>query len=583
MRRCRPEITVIAVLAIVTASVFWCVLGADFVAWDDDVEVYANPHLTGVTPDALRWMFFGTGYVVRYQPLTWLTWSIVFELFQLRPVGYHLASLLFHCLNTALVFLLIRRLLLLAQPGETNGAKRPHLLVSAGLGALLWAVHPLRVEVVAWASAFLHCQALFFLLVAALCYLEAGTRLDSSRRLYYWASVASFMLSLLSYPIGLGFVVVIMVLDFYPLKRFAGSFWSGAAWRIWREKLPFVGAAGLVLGFTLLLRFNTSATWQRPVSLADFGVVDRVMQACYVWAYYLWKPWVPFNLSPIYMTLGSFMPWSLPFVSSLGLILALSVVLAWNRERWPGAAGLWVCHLAWLVPVLGLTEHPHCANDRYGLVVGLFWSILGAAMLVKLCDRRGAFLAGVMGTILLVGFLGSLSVRQIGIWNNSVSLFQYILTRLGDDPYRSVIYVRLGIAQTKAGHPLEAAAAFNEAVRIDPNNRIAHFNLGEIYSSRGNWAEAKKHYSRAVELAPDDVDALNNLGIVLAAMKDLPGAADCFSQAVRTHPQSLNSNYNLGLTLQKLGKSEEGRVYLERADQLRRGSASSAAPLSPGH
>src|ERR1044071_5490656 len=109
MRRCRPKITVIAVLAIVTASGFWGVLGADFVAWDDDVEVYANPRLRGVTPDALRWMFFGTGYVVRYQPLTWLTWSIVFELFQLRPVGYHPASLLFHCLNTALVFLLIRR------------------------------------------------------------------------------------------------------------------------------------------------------------------------------------------------------------------------------------------------------------------------------------------------------------------------------------------------------------------------------------------------------------------------------------------------------------------------------------------
>src|SRR5437016_2222837 len=339
MRRYLSESLIVFGLLLLTAFVYWPALENDFVYWDDDVEIYANPHLKGVTPQTLHWMFLETGYVVRYQPLTWLTWEIIYELFGLKASGYHLASLLFHCANTALVFLLIRRLLLLVQTKELNRPKYNYLLVCAGLGTLLWALHPLRVEVVAWVSAFLHCQALLFLLAAALCYLESVSRepADRLRKFFYWASVGSFAASLLSYPIGLGFVVILVVSDFYPLKRFSGSWWNAAARRVWLEKLPFVAVACLVLGFTLLLRFNTSRQWRPPVSLADFSVFHRLMQGCYVWAYYLWKPWVPFNLSPVYTTLGSFAPWSPPFGFILSLILALSGVLAWKRKRWPGA------------------------------------------------------------------------------------------------------------------------------------------------------------------------------------------------------------------------------------------------------
>src|SRR5205823_7619 len=103
-------------------------------------------HLKGITPETLRWMFFGTGYVVRYQPLTWLTWSIIHEFFQLRPIGYHLASWLFHCLNTGLVFLLIRKLLLIVHPPREEDTGHSSLVLCSALGALLWALHPLRVE-----------------------------------------------------------------------------------------------------------------------------------------------------------------------------------------------------------------------------------------------------------------------------------------------------------------------------------------------------------------------------------------------------------------------------------------------------
>src|SRR6185369_1158212 len=257
-----PNLPLLVVL-IVTGAVYWRVLAADFVYWDDDVEIYANPHLKGITPESLRWMFFGTGYVVRYQPLTWLTWSILYEFFQLRPLGYHLASWLVHCFNAGLVFLLIRKLLLIVHPTREESSGDRSLVVCSALGALLWALHPLRVEAVAWVSAFLHLQALFFLLISTLCYLEACSSAATAkrRRLCYWTSVTTFGLSLLSYPISLGFVIVPAMLDVFVLKRFVpgrGAWRNSANWRLWLEKLPFLGVACLVLGITLLLRLNTS-------------------------------------------------------------------------------------------------------------------------------------------------------------------------------------------------------------------------------------------------------------------------------------------------------------------------------------
>src|ERR1051325_7201264 len=131
-----PTILTLLVVMFVTGVVYSPVLTADFVYWDDDVEIYSNPHLKGISPETLRWMFFETGYVVRYQPLTWLTWSIIYDFFRLRPFGYHLASWLFHCLDTGLVFWLIRKLLLIAQPAHTNDAVDRHIALCSALGAL---------------------------------------------------------------------------------------------------------------------------------------------------------------------------------------------------------------------------------------------------------------------------------------------------------------------------------------------------------------------------------------------------------------------------------------------------------------
>src|SRR5439155_19320760 len=195
--------------------------------------------------------------------------------------------------------------------------------------------------------------------------------------------------------------------------------------------------------FTLLLRFSTRAEWVPAASLQDFGLLHRVMEGFYVSAYSLWSPWVPVDLSPVYTTLVRFNPLSPRFLLSLGLVLVLSSVLVWQRRRWPAGLALWICHLAWLVPVLGLTEYPHYANDRYTLVVGLFWSFLASGLLFRLGEKRAWRIPAITVLVALTAFLGMLSARQLGIWRNSVVLFKYMIEKLGNDPYRADIYWRL--------------------------------------------------------------------------------------------------------------------------------------------
>ena len=610
-RRLTPANLSLAIVMLITAAVYWRVLGAEFVYWDDDVELYANPHLKGISPQTLRWMFFETSYVVRYQPLTWLTWSIIYEFFQLRPIGYHLASWLLHSLNAGLVFLLIHKLLLIIrQPqAEDDGP----LAVGSALGALLWALHPLRVEAVAWVSAFLHLQALFFLLISILCYLEACSAAATAkrRRLCYWTSVTTFGMSLLSYPISLGFVIVPALLDAFVLKRFVpgrGAWRNSANWRLALEKLPFLGVACLVLGITLILRFNTSQQWARPATLTDFGALHRLMQAFYIWAYYVWRPFLPFNLSPVYTTLVSFEPISPLFLASAGLVCAVSLWLFYKRRHLPALLAMWICYLVLLVPVLGLTEHPHYPSDRYGLVVGILWSLLAAVGLAKCTNpplqRRAATLAAGLATAVCAG----LTVAQIGIWKDSGTLFTHMIRQLGSDPYRADIYWRLGIAQLSGGQREEAIKSFHAVLEIDPHAIVAHYNLANLAYAAGKhdearvhyaeilrtdkqnpeihrryaeccfqtarWDEARDHYLAALKTKPDDADLHTSLGIVLAVLGDPVAAEEHFAQALRIQPDLVSANHNLGLALKQQGKTNEAQVYFDKVERLKRGDTS---------
>lgn len=263
------------VLFLVTFAVFSRVLLGDFVRWDDDINIYANPHIQGFSAANWHWIFTTCEYPPRYVPLSWLGWAINYQISGLNPTAYHLTDLLFHAVNASLVFLLIRRLLLLAKRNDSGGEQNRRVWFCSALAAWLWAVHPFRVESVAWAAGRNYVQPFCFLMISLLCYLRfVATAAGKGRRRFYWSSILCFAASLLSFPIGLPLVVVLVVLDFYPLRRFnpgLAGLWDGAAYRIWLEEGPL--RAVIRPGIS---GHTSAACFQRgPGTSAEPGAVRR--------------------------------------------------------------------------------------------------------------------------------------------------------------------------------------------------------------------------------------------------------------------------------------------------------------------
>jgi len=570
-RRLSTETVISLVIVAAVLAVFGRALEAGFVEWDDNI-VYDNPHIRGLDWERIRWMFTDLQYLWRYMPLTWLSWAITYELFGLNPFGYHLGNLVLHSANAVLVFFLLRKLFLVGTEKESIAGRRNYLLWCCGLGALLWAIHPLRVEPVVWVTDLVYCQALFFLLISMLCYLDFCSPANPRKRRFYWCSVGAFAASLLSYQTGLGYLLVLVLLDFWPLRRIdgAGKGWwrTSAAMRLGLEKIPFAAVAGLVTVLTLVARFNPSGQQPRPVSLAEFGIVERVIQAFYIWAYYIWKPWFPTGLSPVYTSLMSIKPMAPRFILSLLAVVALTILLGFKRRRWPLLWTLWICHLLLLIPVLGLTEHPHYPNDRYSFIVSITWSVLAAAGLLNLWRLTALrrLMAGVVVVILVV--LGVLSYRQSRIWQDGVRLHEYIIAELGNDALSANLYLRLGRLHVKQGNDAKAADCFKRVLELSPNATDAHCDLGTLLQRQGKLEEAIGHYQAVLSFDPDDSNSHNNLGAALAAQGKLEEAVSHLNEALRLDPGSSSAHRNLARALALLGRTDESKTQERQADML---------------
>ncbi|MBI4326026.1 MAG: tetratricopeptide repeat protein [Chloroflexi bacterium] len=566
-----PELSVGIVVWLVTAAVFAPVLSADFVQWDDDINIYRNPNLARLDLKAVFWMFTDVESVQRYKPLTWLTWALLYQLFELRPWAYHMANWLFHCGNAVLVFLLLLSLMRLAARTAARPGDQDKSVFCAGLGALFWAIHPLRVEPVAWVSGLGYLQALFVMLISLLCYLKAGHAdfSERSRKRLYWLSVAAFAGSLLTYPTGIGYAGALFILDIYPLKRLQVGkrvLFSAKVRSVLLEKVPFLVVTGLVLLITLLGRFSMASGWPKAAGWSEFTPGERLMQAFYLWTYYLWKPWLPFDLSPVYTKLLHFRTQDTAFVASAIAVLAITIaVVAWRR-RLPFGWALWFCYLIMLVPHLGLTEHPYFSSDRYSYIAGLCWSVLLLPVLGQgIFDRRPPAIW--MG-LLLLGCFGLLSVQQIRIWQNSVVLFEHTIARLGEDPYRVDLYYRLGVFHAERNHLAPAVESFQNAISIKPDFVEAHWRLGNALYAQGNFVGAARGFSQALRLKPGHADLENNLGDALLAQGNLDAAIGHYSEAVKIDPRSAEGHRNLAIGLAKMGRLEEAEIHFAEVTRL---------------
>src|SRR5438093_3422848 len=248
-------------IALVTVTAFLPTLHNQFVSWDDDKNFLENPDYRGLAWTNLRWMW--TTHLGHYIPLTWMTLGLDYLLWGMNPLGYHLTSLLLHAANAVVFYVLARRILTLARPGLVD---RGHALAaSAGFAALVFAIHPLRVESVAWVTERRDVLSGLFYLLTILVYLRACAREAPGRR-SYWLSVTLFGCALLSKSMAVSLPVVLLILDVYPLQRLGGpiGWWGQRARRAYAGKIPCV----LLAAAASALARRARAPLQRPAPLA---------------------------------------------------------------------------------------------------------------------------------------------------------------------------------------------------------------------------------------------------------------------------------------------------------------------------
>ena len=546
-------------IALVTFAAFLPTLQNQFVNWDDADNFLDNPHYRGLGWSQLRWMWtaFHMGHWI---PLTWMTLGLDYRLWGMNPVGYHLTSLVLHAANAIVLYFVALRILGLALP-DPGDRRRASLALAAGFAALLFALHPLRVESVAWATERRDVLSGLFYLLTILVYLRARERGERGRG-WHWGAVGLFACALLSKSMAVSLPIVLLILDVYPLKRLGGAtgWWSKSARRVYLEKIPFVLLAGAAaaIAFRALFQLHNMAV------LDKLSVPGRLAISAYNLSFYLWKMVVPVTLSPLY-ELGPVNPSATPFLLSYAAVLAITVLALAVRHRVPGLPVAWLAYIIILLPVLGIFQNgPQVAADRYTYLAGMGWALLAGAGL--LCaSRRLPFLSAGLALVLLGG-LGSLTWSQTRIWHDSETLWSHAVAI---DPSSPLGEYNWGLALDRQGKVTEAIERYQAALRLNPNYADAHNSVGAALANQGKVAEAIEHYQTALRLRPDFAEAHGNLGAALAQQGMLAEANDRYRQALQIKPDYADAHGNWGNALARQGKLAEANEHYRQALQIK--------------
>lgn len=525
---------------LVTAAVMGGVVHNDFVAWDDDLHVYANPHFQSFTWGGIK-AFWRASYQHLYIPLPYTLWAALVWLNQMLADGgltagpFHSLNLLVHLGSVLVVYRLA--LVVMSQENDSLGYRGA---VAAALGALVFGIHPLQVEAVAWVSGFRDVLWGWWALLAVWQYLEyVKMPRTGRRRLHYGVATAAFGLAILSKPAAVIIPIVAWLLDVGCMRR---SWWQASrSLSVW---LVVAGSWGIgtKMGQPDSL-LSDVPSWPSRLAVATDAI-----------AFYLAKLVWPFNLGPDYgrtplVALGD--PWGT--VRSL-VAIGLGAILWLNRRKWPILALASGIFVAALLPVLGVIPFAFQAYstvaDRYAYLAMLGPALVLAWVVCRTGHRWPSWAIG----ILILGMLGGRSAAQISIWGDTMSLFTH---GLRVNRASSLAHNNLGLALANQGALDEATAHFRAALALKPDLPEAHYNLGMALTLKGAFDTAIAQYDAALQLRPDWAEAYNNRGIALESQEKYADALTSYVRALLAKPGWAEVHYNLGNVFAKQGRVKE--------------------------
>jgi len=599
----RPDLLILLGLAVMTFGIYAQVIGHQFITLDDPTYIRENPMVNrGVTLAGLTWAFT-TFHATNWHPLTWISHMIDSQLFGINAGRHLLVNALIHVANTLLVFCFLLR---------TTHARWPSALVAA-----LFALHPLHVESVAWASERKDTLSTFFGLLSLIGYVRYAEAPSVSR--YAWVAV-TLALGLLAKPMLVTWPFVMLLLDYWPLRRLQ-RFDTNGQWSVVGnllvEKLPLFA----LVAASVIITFLAQSYGGAVRTFADAPFAFRLSNALVSYAKYLLLTFWPNNLAVYYPLAPTGIPaWQI--IGAAFLLIGITALCFFQRRIRPYLIAGWLWFLGTLVPVIGLVQvGGQIMADRYFYIpsVGLFIALVfGLADIAKSWRVAPAVSAGIGGGVLLI--LATLTNAQIQRWRDSFTLFEHTLAvtppnlhiehnlglamggngrydeaaahfekALQIDPNFYEGLVGMGVTRDLQGRPPEAIDYFRAAIRSRPDAPKAHVQLGLALWKQNDDQAALEEIRRASQLAPKDAEIRADFGLALELVGRIPEAIEQFHEALRLNPNSAQAHNNLGLALLTSGKARESIPEFEvalrlepelklAADNLRRAHAQLSSP-----
>ncbi len=584
--------------------------------WDDNFYIYYNPHIRSLNPGFLKWAFFGL-HVSNWQPLTWVSYALDYSICGLNPMGYHLTNILLHTANTFIAVVLAIRLIEVweQRPGQpSEGLPAPEMplfpagssfsdgppffngngkLMVGGVVGLLFGLHPLHVESVAWVAERKDVLCALFFLLSILAYVkhvgmrfmqsfphpnlfppgEGGAKWRVIPGLFrqsagqYLLSLALFALALMSKPMSVSLPLVLLLLDWHPLGRI-GSFKAFKAALL--EKLPFIALSVGASVLTLMAQKKGGSI----STLKFLPLPDRALVAARSLVLYLRKMVFPLNLSPLYPYPKN-ISFSFSFFLPVLCVLAATAfcLLAAKRQKRLWLA-CWGYYVVTLLPVIGIVQvGKQSMADRYTYLPGLgpaiavgvaaawAWRKAGTLKQGKLLRISGAALA-----LVAVISMTYLTGRQIGVWKNNLTFWSCIIEK---EPRKvPAAYLNRGNVFDRMGQSGRAVADYSEAIALKPLWAEAYYTRGVEFAKTGQSGRAIMDYARAIALKPAYADAYNNLGTEFGKEGQFGKAIAVFQKVIALEPDFYGAYYNLAKAFEETGRLDLAIKELDKAISL---------------
>ena len=578
----RQEIIICLVLIAATLVVYWQITNHEFINYDDGLYVTENSHVqAGLTSESIKWAFT-TYHASNWHPLTWLSHMLDIELYGLNPMGHHWTNLQFHIANTLLLFFILQQM---------TGAIWKSAFVAA-----IFALHPLHVESVAWVAERKDVLSTFFGMLTISAYIMYVKKRNLLR---YFLVFIFLSLGLMAKPMLVTLPFVLLLLDFWPLKRlkYYSHHQSSKLFFLIYEKIPLFIPVAISSVLTILAQKNAEAL----CTFEALSITTRIANAFVSYTGYIIKTIWPRNLAVFYPhQFGELSLWYV-FLAALAIAVISFFSIRWFK-KYPYITFGWFWYLGTLIPVIGLIQvGAQSMADRYTYIplTGLFIIVVwGISDLLKKRHFNKIILA--VFAIILISAFSTQSYFQIKHWKNSASLFEHAVkvtnhnwlayNNLGlalmcnGKAEEAVFYFKktlqirpdflktldnLGVALFQLRHFEEAIFYYTKALKINSENAGIHKHIAMILETQGKLEEAVQHYTKALLINPELADVHYCLANALAAQKDFEKAKYRYREAIKKDSGHSNAHYNLGCILLNQKKYKEALAHFTEVIKIK--------------